>query len=106
VVLLSAAVTLTGCSGQPLPDGTTTVKNLTGEMIRVTGNCTPDDAQTLMPGDTTNDVYLGAQCRIDNGDGLDGMLACVTLSTRHTVITAADLKDPPSPDQCWGDDQQ
>lgn len=36
-----------------------------------------------------NELYLGAQCPIDNGDELDGMLGCVTLKTSHTNIKPA-----------------
>jgi hypothetical protein len=103
-LLGGAVVLLNACSA--LPTGNTTVTNGSGEMIRVTGNCVPDDAQTLMPGQTTNDAYSGAQCRIDDGDGLHGVLACVTLSVAHTDITRADLKQPPRPDQCWGSGHQ
>ena len=99
-MLVGVVLTLVGCSDMPY--GSTTVTNGTGEMIRVTGNCVSDNALTLMHGQTTNDVYLGAQRRIDNGDGLHGMLACVTLSAAHTDITPADLKDPPDRHQGRG----
>lgn len=94
-----ALVALTGCSD---PSASVTVTNRTGQTIRLTGNCVADDPHTLDPGVTDNELYLGAQCRVDNGDGLDGMLACITLKTAHTDITASNLRDPPKPDQCWG----
>ncbi len=98
IVLLSL-VGLVACSDA---SPNVTVTNKTNYTIRLTGNCVPDDAHELAPGGTDKDLYLGAQCRVDNGDGLNGMLACVTLKTAHTDITAGDLQDPPGPNECWG----
>jgi hypothetical protein len=97
--LLLSLVALTACSN---PSPNVTFTNKTNETVRLTGNCVADDAHELAPGATDNDLYLGAQCRIDNGDGLNGTLACVTLKTAHTEITASDLHNPPGPNDCWG----
>lgn len=99
LIVVACAVALAACRDV---DPSVTVTNSTQETIRVTGNCIQDDAYMLAPGQTVNQFYLGAQCRIDDGDGLHGMLGCVTLKTRHTVITVKDLRDPPGLDQCWG----
>jgi hypothetical protein len=79
-----------------------TLTNDTGQVIRVTGNCTDADASELRPGQTVNMLYLGADCRIDNGDGLHGVLGCVTLSEKHTDLTRADLRPIAGPEDCWG----
>lgn len=94
------AASLAGCAS--LPSGDTNVTNRTSTTIRISGNCTPDDAALLGPGESDSFVYLGSQCRIDNGDGLNGMLGCVTLKAAHTDITPADLQRPPGPNECWG----
>ncbi|WP_425955806.1 hypothetical protein [Xylanimonas sp. McL0601] len=98
-VLTVALLGLTACN---TPSLDVTVTNRSTQTIRIGGNCVADDPHTLEPGDSDSAYYLGAQCRIDNGDGLDGMLGCVTLATAHTDLTDADLRDPPGPDDCWG----
>ena len=98
-VALLCALGVVGCSDA---SAQVTVTNQTRQTIRTTGNCVEDDPHTLQAGQTDNQYYLGAQCRIDNGDGLHGMLACITLRTSHTVITNADLHNPPGPNDCWG----
>lgn len=99
VAALATMTALVACS-DPSPD--VTVTNRTRETIRLSGNCVPDDPYTLDPGETSGSFYLGAQCRIDNGDGLNGMLGCVTLASAHTDVIPADLRHPPNPDECWG----
>lgn len=93
-------VSVAGCAS--LPSGHVTVTNRTGTAIRITGGCTPDDAAFLRPGESDSDVYLGSQCRIDNGDGSKGMLGCVILKVPHADITPADLRHRPGPNDCWG----
>jgi hypothetical protein len=94
---------LLGCSVDlSLPDGGTSVTNRTKIEIRLSGNCVPDDPQTLEPGDTDNDVYAGADCRVDNGDGEDGVLGCLTLRQKHTDLTLDALLKITGPDDCWG----
>jgi hypothetical protein len=97
--LALAVLGLASCND---PRADVTVTNRTNQTIRLTGNCVADDPHTLEPGMTDDYLYLGAQCRVDNGDGLHGMLACITLATSHTDVTQADLRDPPGPDACWG----
>lgn len=96
------ALLLSGCSENVDPSPAVTVTNHTTMTIRISGNCVADDPHTLAPGVTDNELYLGAQCRIDNGDGLNGVLGCITLKAAHTDITAADLRNPPGPNDCWG----
>lgn len=102
VALMSASVV--GCAA--LPNGQTTVTNRTSTTIRISGSCTPDDASPLGPGEIDSDVYRGSQCRIDDRDGLKGMLGCVALKSVQTDITAADIQRPPGPDECWGAGRQ
>lgn len=83
-------------------DPNVTLKNETGQEIRVDGNCVTDDPHSLGQGQTDNYLYLGADCRIDNGDGLDGILGCVTLTHQHTVLTLAKLRRITGPNDCWG----
>ncbi|RNL81110.1 hypothetical protein [Nocardioides marmorisolisilvae] len=98
--IAALAIGMSGCS-EPSPN--VTVTNKTGQTIRLSGNCIQDDAYELDPGESSNDFYLGAQCRVDDGDGsMKGMLGCVTLKTAHTDITPSMLRDPPKPDECWG----
>ena len=93
-----------GCgSDVTLPDGGTSVTNRTERTVRLTGNCVPDDAQTLAPGDTDTNVYAGADCRVDDGDGMDGILGCLTLSARKTDLTMAALRPISGEADCWGD---
>ena len=102
-VITAAAVafTLSACIS-PIDHGVS-VTNASRQALRITGSCSQNDATFVKPGETITDQFsLGAQCRIDNGDGLDGMLACVTLKAVHTVITTTDLRDPPGPNECWG----
>lgn len=94
-----AMVSVAGCSD---PSALVTVTNRTGQTIRLTGSCVADDPHTLDPGETDTGLYLGADCRVDNGDGVTGMLACITLNTAHTDITVGALRNPPGPGQCWG----
>lgn len=68
-----------------LPDGSVSVINETGSTVRLTGNCVPDDAQTLNNGDKDSDVYPDSQCRVDDGDGLDGLLGCLQVGTSGTT---------------------
>jgi hypothetical protein len=101
IVALGLTVAGLAACSDTSPD--VTVTNRTDRTIRLSGNCVADnDAYTLAPGETSNDFYPGSQCRIDDGDGLKGMLGCVTLKSSHTNVTVADLRDPPGPDQCWG----
>ena len=83
-------------------DANVTLTNATGQVIRMTGSCIRDDPHTVNPGEMDNYLYLGANCRIDNGDGLDGIPGCVTLSHRHTALTMAKLRKIAGPDDCWG----
>jgi hypothetical protein len=94
---------LLGCSVDlNLPDGGSSVTNRTEIEIRLSGNCVPDDPQTLEPGDTDNVVYAGADCRVDNGDGEDGVLGCLTLRQNLTDLTREALRKITGPDDCWG----
>lgn len=103
LAVLGCLLVLLGCSvDSTLPDGGTSVTNRTNIEIRLTGNCVPDDPQTLEPGDTDNDVYAGAECRVDNGDGEDGVLGCLTLRHTHTDLTLDALRQIRGPDDCWG----
>lgn len=96
--LVVAACAVAGCSS---PSADVVVTNRTGRTIRLTGSCVADDPHTLAPGTRDDYYYLGAQCRIDDGDGRHGVLGCVTLATRHTDVTRADLHRPPRPGECW-----
>ena len=99
----SAVLSLAGCAlDLSLPDGSTSVTNKSSQTIRLTGNCVPDDAQTLGPGQTDSDLYSGADCRVDNGDGQSGVLGCLTLTADHTDLTLAALRPILGPDDCWG----
>jgi hypothetical protein len=98
----AAALALAVCTGCSNASPDVRVTNSTTQTIRLSGNCIDDDAYMLSPGATVNGFYLGAQCRIDNGDGRDGMLGCVTLKAKYTDIAQADLRNPPGPNQCWG----
>jgi len=101
VVALAIAVAGVAACSDTSPD--VTVTNRTDQTIRLSGGCVADnDAYTLGAGETSNDFYPGSQCRIDNGEGLNGMLGCVTLKSAHTDVTPADLRNPPGPDECWG----
>lgn len=100
VLTVAIAVVVAGGCSDTSPE--VTVTNRTNQSIRLTGNCVADDAYLLRPGEAANQFYRGAECRIDDGDGLNGMLGCVRLTARHTDVTQADLRNPPSPDQCWG----
>lgn len=97
---MAAFVTLAALAGCRDVSPSVTVTNRTHQTIRVYGPCIQDDAYELSPGETVNQFYFGAQCTIDNGDGLKGILGCVTLRTQHTNITQADLRDRPSTEQC------
>ena len=98
----SAVLLLVGCGADvTLPDGNTSVTNRSSQTIRLTGNCVPDDAQTLSPGETESNLYAGADCRVDNGDGQAGVLGCLTLSAEHTDLTIAALRPVSGPSDCW-----
>lgn len=100
-VLIVGALTLTACSVPEL-DSDVSLTNGTHQTIRITGDCTEDDAFFMSPGQTvTAAFYADSYCRIDNGDGLDGMLGCVRLTSAHTTVTLADLRRPPGPNDCW-----
>ena len=96
---LAAVVAVSAC-GLWTPNLNVTLTNRTGRAIRVTGNCV-DDPHSVAPGQTDNALYLGADCRIDNGDGLHGLRGCVTLRHRHTVLTEQRLRKIREPNDCW-----
>jgi len=100
--VLAVAIALAAAGGCSNASPEVTVTNRTNQSIRLTGECIDEDAYTLRPGETANQFYEGAECRIDDGDGLNGMLGCIRLAASHTDVTQADLRNPPSPDQCWG----
>lgn len=103
LMALGCVLILVGCGLDfNLPDGSISVTNRTTGAIRLTGNCVPDDAETLEPGETDTNLYSGADCRVDNGDGLDGILGCLTLRTKHTDLTIEALRRITGPDACWG----
>lgn len=103
-VLLVGVLTLTACN-MPEVDSEVSLTNGTQQYIRITGNCTDDDAIDMSPGQTVRDAfYADSYCRIDNGDGLNGMLGCVKLASAHTQVTLAELRRPPGPNDCWGAD--
>lgn len=81
-VLLVGVLTLTACN---VPEVDSEVSLTNGpQTIRITGNCTDDDAIDVSPGQTVRDAfYADSYCRIDNGDGLNGMLGCVKLASAH-----------------------
>jgi hypothetical protein len=98
----SSVLILAGCGTDVrVPDGTTSVTNTSSQTIRLTGNCVPDHAQTLGPGETDSDLYAGADCRVDNGDGQAGVLGCLTLTAQHTDLTLSALRPISGPDDCW-----
>lgn len=92
------ALALGGCSSVASRDVTLT--NKTDRTIRVTGACVEDDPHTVDPGQTDNALFLGADCVIDNGDGLNGILGCVTLRHRHTNVALGDLRPISGPSDC------
>lgn len=103
LIAVGCALVLAGCGLDfNLPDGSISVTNRTAETIRLTGSCVPDDAETLEPGDTDTNLYAGADCRVDNGDGLDGVLGCLTLTSKHTDLTMEALRPVTGRDDCWG----
>jgi hypothetical protein len=101
VLALVVLLSLSACDFST-PSADVTITNDTGQRIRVTGNCVVDDPHDLAPGVTDSMLFLGADCRIDNGDGLDGVLGCITLTETHTDLTLADLRPISGADDCWG----
>jgi hypothetical protein len=91
-------VALGGCSSVASRDVTLT--NKTDTTIRVSGACVEDDPHTVDPGQTDNTLFLGADCVIDNGDGLHGILGCITLRHRHTDLALDDLRPIGGPSDC------
>lgn len=82
--LTALSLLLVGCRE---PSAGVTLRNDTGSYIRFYGACTDADAADLNPGETSNMLYLGEKCTLDDGDGLKGILGCITLRTEHTVVT-------------------
>lgn len=95
VVGVSAAIS--GCG--EMPDGTTTVVNRTNQYIRLTGECV-DDPVSLAPGESSNWVHGGSQCRVDDGDGLHGLLGCLHIDRRQIAVTRQTLARITASNQC------
>lgn len=75
---------LSGCGDAP--DGATTVVNMTNQNIRLTGDCV-DDPVSLAPGESSKWFYSGSECRVDDGDGVNGLLGCLHLNHHHIAVT-------------------
>lgn len=105
-IFVASAASILASSGCALdfstPNGTVSVINSTGRTLRLTGNCVPDDAQTLSPGASDSDIYPGSECRVDDGDGLHGVLGCLQVGSRgQTVLTEKALRRIVGPNDCW-----